>query len=102
MFEGIDTFLYDLMRKSKIETMAAPFVSPCVCASCGAPGDSIPGGVKLKPCSVCKTAKYCGRECQIEHWKKHKPDCRAPQGGSTHPTTGAYAPVLGPQNSAVA
>ena len=59
--------------------MAAPFsFAPCVCASCGAPGDSIPGGVKLKPCSVCKTAKYCGRECQVEHWKKHKPGCRAP------------------------
>ena len=69
--------MYDLMRKSK-STMAAPFVSSCVCASCGAPGDSIFGGVKLKPCSVCKTAKYCGRECQVEHWKKHKPDCRAP------------------------
>jgi hypothetical protein len=82
-FEHESPILYDITRtsKSKIEiekVTMAPFVSPCVCASCGAPGDSIPDGVKLKPCSVCKTAKYCGRECQVEHWKKHKPDCRAP------------------------
>ena len=39
-------------------------VAPNVCANCGASDDSSPGGVKLKPCSVCKTAKYCGRGCQ--------------------------------------
>jgi radical SAM protein with 4Fe4S-binding SPASM domain len=46
--------------------MDAPFVSSFVCANCGAPGDSIPGGAKLKSCSVCKVVKYCRRECQVE------------------------------------
>ena len=58
--------------------MDAPFVSPFVCANCGTPGDSIPGGAKLKSCSVCKVVKYCRRECQVEHWREHKPDCHPP------------------------
>ena len=52
-------------------------VAPNVCANCGASDDSSPDGVKLKPCSVCKTATYCGRGCQVEHWKAHKPHCTA-------------------------
>ena len=39
-------------------------VAPDVCANCGASDDSSPDGVKLEPCSVCKTAQYCGRGCQ--------------------------------------
>ena len=52
-------------------------MAPNVCANCGASDDSSPDGVKLKPCSVCKTARYCGRVCQVEHWKAHKPHCTA-------------------------
>ena len=52
-------------------------VAPNVCANCGASDDSSPDGVKLKPCSVCKTAKYCGRGCQVKHWKAHKLACTA-------------------------
>ena len=39
-------------------------VAPSACANCGASDDPGPDGAKLKPCSVCKTAKYCGRGCQ--------------------------------------
>ena len=52
-------------------------MAPNVCANCGASDDSSPDGVKLRPCSVCKTALYCGRGCQLEHWKVHKPHCTA-------------------------
>ena len=31
---------------------------------------------KLKQCARCKAAWYCGRECQVKHWKDgHKTDC---------------------------
>jgi len=28
-----------------------------------------------KRCSRCKQEWYCTRECQVEHWKEHKPVC---------------------------
>jgi ankyrin repeat protein len=33
---------------------------------------------RLKKCSVCERAKYCGVECQTAHWKAHKRECRGP------------------------
>ena len=30
---------------------------------------------KTKYCSRCRCATYCSRECQVAHWKRHKPDC---------------------------
>jgi len=26
-------------------------------------------------CGDCRVAKYCSKECQVEDWKKHKPQC---------------------------
>ena len=61
------------------EDFLVPFsFAPCVCANCGAPDDPSPDGAKLKNCSFCKAAKYCGRECQVKHWKKHKVQCTGP------------------------
>ena len=28
-------------------------------------------------CSRCSLAHYCGRDCQREHWPRHKRGCRA-------------------------
>jgi hypothetical protein len=28
-------------------------------------------------CAGCCTARYCGRACQRQHWKQHKPVCKA-------------------------
>ena len=33
--------------------------------------------VELKTCKCCMTATYCGKECQKQHWKKHKYSCEA-------------------------
>lgn len=30
---------------------------------------------KLKRCSQCRTAIYCGAECQRKDWKTHKLEC---------------------------
>ena len=32
--------------------------------------------VPLFACSGCKQVKYCSKECQKEHWRIHKPDCK--------------------------
>ena len=46
-----------------------------VCACCAA---QAPSGKSLKSCSRCGVVVYCGRDCQIAHWKaRHKKNCKA-------------------------
>nr|BCL66200.1 hypothetical protein [Volvox reticuliferus] len=41
----------------------------CVCLQCG-------GLIPVpKTCGNCKLATYCSRECQKQHWQRHKPKC---------------------------
>eukprot|EP00884_Botryococcus_braunii_P018202 jgi/Botrbrau1/5065/Bobra.37_1s0029.1 len=46
------------------------------CANCGVPNGA---GFNLQQCQACKSALYCGRECQRKHWPTHKGPCRAHQ-----------------------
>jgi len=48
-----------------------------LCSNCGIGERG--GGAALKPCSRFKVALYCGRECQVQHWKAggHKAVCKA-------------------------
>ena len=32
--------------------------------------------VKLKICQACKNIAYCSRECQVQDFKRHKPECK--------------------------
>ena len=32
--------------------------------------------VGLKKCGKCRAVHYCGRECQKNDWKNHKPNCK--------------------------
>ena len=41
------------------------------CAECGKEG-----GATLKVCKSCMFAKYCNANCQRNHWKKHKKECK--------------------------
>jgi hypothetical protein len=31
---------------------------------------------KILRCSACKMTQYCGKECQLKHWPKHKETCQ--------------------------
>ena len=33
------------------------------------------------PCSGCKVARYCSRECQVAHWEQHRGLCKQLQKG---------------------
>ncbi|XP_077254427.1 uncharacterized protein LOC143893199 isoform X2 [Temnothorax americanus] len=46
-----------------------------VCHVCKRFGD----GVLLKRCGGCRMISYCGQEHQKQHWKQHKPLCKAIQ-----------------------
>jgi len=50
-------------------------LAPDACANCGILSESV--GVKLNSCSRCKAVKYCGKACQLKHWKEggHKKIC---------------------------
>ena len=41
------------------------------CFNCGKHGHNLP------KCTQCSQAFDCDRDCQREHWRKHKPVCRA-------------------------
>lgn len=45
---------------------------PARCAKCEK------ASAQLMLCGRCKTVAYCGRACQVAHYKEHKARCRAP------------------------
>ena len=50
------------------------------CDNCGVTCEQL--GAQLKDCSRCHLVRYCGRECQAQHWKAkpgHKAQCIKPQ-----------------------
>jgi hypothetical protein len=47
---------------------------PRLRGSCSACGIERSG---LKVCAACGLAEYCGKECQLAHWREHKRACRA-------------------------
>ncbi|KEF59812.1 uncharacterized protein A1O9_04660, partial [Exophiala aquamarina CBS 119918] len=47
-----------------------------ICANCMTTGMQKP----LRRCSGCILVDYCSRECQKDHWTKHKPFCNLAQG----------------------
>ena len=55
----------------------APLVEaagPDECHQCGAA--PAPEGGKLAACARCLVARYCSRDCQLAHFKQHKPFCK--------------------------
>ena len=47
---------------------------PSFCHACGADKHVI-GLRHMKACSACRTARYCGLDCQLRHWAKHTQQC---------------------------
>jgi hypothetical protein len=43
--------------------------------NCSNPSCSDVGRALLK-CKGCNEARYCGKECQLAHWKVHRADCK--------------------------
>lgn len=65
---------------SQLQTMAKQWTSGAHLdmleeLASGAPKCAVCGGVASKRCGRCRNEWYCGRECQVKQWKKHKPIC---------------------------
>lgn len=63
---------YDLEKMiEQYET--SHLIDPILCQFCSRPSEKI--CCRLKLCSGCMSARYCGRGCQKQDWKKHKLEC---------------------------
>ena len=68
--QGHEGAIKNLQQLDKNEGRTTPSFTPkpFECATCYRPHD--PPEHKLRPCKRCHRAFYCGRECQVKHWKK--------------------------------
>jgi len=77
--QGNENAIKNLQDLDKHEGRTTPsFVpKPFECANCFRP--HVPPEHKLNACNRCRRVYYCGRECQVKHWKKerngHKNKC---------------------------
>jgi len=62
-----------LQRLDKQEGRTTPTI--LCCSTCGKPQTPLR---PLHPCKLCHTVQYCGRECQLNHWKEggHRRECK--------------------------
>jgi TPR repeat protein len=62
-----------LQRLDKQEGRTTPTI--LCCSTCGKPKTPLR---PLHPCKLCHTVQYCGRDCQVNHWKKggHRRECK--------------------------
>ena len=77
--QGEESAIKHLQGLDKHEGRTTPsFIpKPIECANCYRPHD--PSEHKLRPCNGCHRVYYCGKECQVKHWKAevngHKQMC---------------------------
>ena len=68
-----ETALQYLQQLDKQEGRTTPTIH--CCSTCGKPKTPLR---PLHPCKLCRTVHYCGRECQVNHWKEggHRRECK--------------------------
>jgi len=70
--QGQETAIHNLKQLDEREGKTTPTL-PC-CAACGTHETT---RCPLKTCTRCHTARYCNRDCQMNHWKAgHKRECK--------------------------
>ena len=68
-----------LQMLDKLEGRTVPTI--LCCSTCGKPKTPLR---PLKPCKLCHTVQYCGRDCQLQHWKEgeHRKVCKKLRGAA--------------------
>lgn len=65
--EQCDAIIKELSATYDMDDLEAVLSVPSKCANCGSRAE--------KRCSQCRNEWYCCRQCQVAHWKRHKPAC---------------------------
>jgi uroporphyrinogen-III synthase len=61
-----------------LSSIAVPhFCNNPDCHNLAGPSDTQLVSGRSCMCAGCVTARYCCRSCQKQHWKQHKPVCKA-------------------------
>lgn len=47
-----------------------------LCSNSTKPSEAALVQSKTSRCSACRAARYCGKACQVSHWKQHKHVCK--------------------------
>jgi len=47
------------------------------CSNLAGPSELLLVSGRGNMCAGCRVARYCSRDCQRQHWKQHKPACKA-------------------------
>ena len=71
---AVSKLVMEAATKKGRETRKARKQEGLSCANCNVCCDES-NGEKLLVCSRCKVVRYCGRDCQVQHWKEHKKEC---------------------------
>ncbi|XP_040582560.1 zinc finger MYND domain-containing protein 10 [Lepeophtheirus salmonis] len=61
------SFILDILNNEAVQELMTGSQSKS-CVVCRKPSSR-------NLCSVCKSVRYCGRECQAKHWPAHKKSC---------------------------
>lgn len=74
------SLLVDAMESLGQGLCALPVTLLCnnpACVSVSGPSETAAVSGRNCMCGACRVAHYCCRDCQRQHWKEHKPACKA-------------------------
>jgi len=61
---------FELLTKEQLEDLLDEMMADEDCVVCGKKAKAT--------CSRCGEVRYCGRDCQVKHWKaEHKAECKS-------------------------
>ena len=73
--------LQELLLLAKLLLQEVPLPLGCSNLTCLSLTSMSEVALAHNPCSGCRVARYCSRECQVAHWEQHKGLCKQLQKG---------------------
>ena len=67
--------LGDVIKLCQVLQQEVPTIVGCNNPTCLNLSGMLESTASRKACTGCNVAHYCSRECQVGHWKEHRPTC---------------------------